>query len=352
MNLGFAVRWAPLTVCFGLVSNVGCGAQGESATGRGGAQGQCDAPMKGTIGTLNDQPNAIAVVGCDLYVAGLSGRIVKMAISGGAVSSLVAPAGSGVYFQNAFAIAGDEIFFSESGGGEGPPGPIASAPLTGGKATVLATSNGYASVNADSSHVYWADQDKGQIESLPVRGGTPTILASGLAGPGGLALEDETLYFMDTSGDLLSLPASGGDVTTLYKGPGLPPDTATEYWAPAIAVDADSVYFSECTGLMGVSSSSLYRLPRSGGTPILLASSCAVGIAVDSTDVYWTSGEDVSGEVRSVPIGGGPTRVIASGQIYITAGPVLDATSVYWGVSEVGASPKDKQLGGILRASK
>jgi hypothetical protein len=357
VNHGFFVRWAAPIACLGLLANAGCGAQSEASAasrdGGGPAQTQCGGPVQGTIGTLNDQPTAIAVVGCDLYVEELSGGIVKMSITDGAVTSLVARVGKNVYFQNTFSIAHGELVFSESLGGTGTRGPIAAAPVGGGKATLLATSSGFVpGITADSSSVYWTD-DEGVIVSSPIGGGTPTTLASGLQGPGGLALQDGTLYFLDRLGDVLSLPASGGPVTTLYKGPGLPPDTGTPYGATAIAVDADNVYFSACTGYLAVSSSSVYRLPRSGGPPVRLASSCAEqGIAVDSTDVYWTGHPLGTGEVSSVPIAGGATRVIFSGNVFITAGPALDATSVYWGEAEVDTLEADHVHGSMMRASK
>jgi hypothetical protein len=356
MRRSFLSGWLVLLSCCGL-ANVGCGGQsGASGGGDSGGPGQkqCGGPVQGKIGELDGQPVAIAVAGCDVYVALSPGGIVEMPMAGGAVRSLVASTGSDVFFQNPFAMTNGDFFFSESSGGN-MPGPIASAPLGGGKATTLATSMGFTSgIAVDANNVYWTAQDGGMIESVPVGGGTPTILASHLTGPAGLALQDGTLYFMDTSGDLLSVPASGGAVKTLYKGPGLAPDTEIADWSPAIALDAENLYFSVCSGLQGAASPSLYRLPLAGGSPVALASSCARGIAVDGTDVYWTDGSRVS----SVPAAGGTTRTLYSGPSPVSGGPVLDATSVYWGVAKdevtcgLCSPPPAGQFNGVMRAAK
>jgi hypothetical protein len=68
------------------------------------------------------------------------------------------------------------------------------------------------------------------------------------------------------------------------------------------------------------------KVPTGGGTPATLVSGYAPqNIAVDATNVYWTSGTTV----LKTPIGGGAMVILASGQ-NSSYGIAVDATSVYW----------------------
>ena len=87
----------------------------------------------------------------------------------------------------------------------------------------------------------------------------------------------------------------------------------------------------------------------SNRTSIELASGSPYGIGVDSTSVYWTSmGSDIAGAiidtVMKVPLGGGPTVVLASGEG--SWGIAVDATSVYWTTGGEGTVMKVPLDGG------
>jgi hypothetical protein len=65
-----------------------------------------------------------------------------------------------------------------------------------------------------------------------------------------------------------------------------------------------------------------------GGTTTTLVSGSTVGgVAVDSTNVYWTDPDDRL--VLKVPVGGGTPVTVAESPMLPTR-LALDATSVYW----------------------
>ncbi len=324
------------------------GRRGHRRRGHGG---------RGTevLATLDDQPVALAVIGDQVYVALFSDGIVTVPTAGGSVTPIVASITGytpGVELHNPFVFDHTNLYFAESSGGDST-GPVARAPVAGGTATVLASSMGFtAGIAVDGSNVYWVDQDQGTVNRVPIAGGSATQLASGLQTPGGLALEDGTLYLTDAAGDLLSVPVGGGSVKTLFTGPGIPPNTEYADYSPPLVADAENVYFSVCPS--GGAAPTLYRAPLAGGAPTALASSCASGIAVDGHDVYWTEGDTVS----AVPIAGGTVSVVAVSDQLISAGPAVDAASVYWGITpQLGSCglcppPKPGQINAVMKAPK
>ncbi len=301
---------------------------------------------------LDDQPLALTVSGSRLYVAETFDGLLSFPLAGGSATSLVGSAEAGVVFESFFSSDSAYLYFSESSGGD-TSGPIARVSIDGGAVTVLAHSVGFtAGLAIDGTFLYWVNQDTGTIERVPLAGGAASVVAGHLTGPGGLAVGGGTLYFMDTAGDLLSVPVTGGTVTTLAKGPGVPSNTIVADWSPSVVIDDENIYFSVCS-YDDSTPSSLFRVARAGGPAASLASSCARGIAVDATAVYWASSD---GTVNVVPRLGGPSRVVAR-PVNLTAGPALDATNVYWGVSrESGGcglcSPRPPGQNAIMFAPK
>jgi hypothetical protein len=55
----------------------------------------------------------------------------------------------------------------------------------------------------------------------------------------------------------------------------------------------------------------------------------SASIAVDASSVYWMSGS-VDGALLKIPIAGGATTVLATGQQGRPQCIAVDATSVYW----------------------
>jgi sugar lactone lactonase YvrE len=227
--------------------------------------------------------------------------------------------------SNSFAFDSTYVYWSEWSGFQAST--VRRAPLCGGSTQILATTMGFiAGVAVDAGNVYWVAQELGQILTMPVTGGSPAVVASGLTTPAGIAIRAGTIYLSDADGDVLSVPESGGKVTTLLQGPGLPPNTIVEDFSPSVVVDDSSVYF----GQTYAPTPALAKVPLTGGPSTVLAPANPMGIAVDADNVYWA---DWAGTINEVPIGGGAVKVLASNQT-VSAGPALDAYSVYWGTSE------------------
>ena len=93
--------------------------------------------------------------------------------------------------------------------------------------------------------------------------------------------------------------------------------------ALGIAVDGTNIYWTSPTG------STVMKVPLAGGKPTTLASgqSSPSAIAVDATNVYWTNSN--GGTVMTVPLGGGTPTALALGQANPNA-IAVDATNVYW----------------------
>ena len=190
--------------------------------------------------------------------------------------------------------------------GTTPPAPT-------GTPVVLATGlyNPWGLV-VDDTTVYVADVNANTVSSVPIAGGALTVLASAQFSPWKIALRSGTLYFTTFYG-VSSMPAGGGPVTTL---------TAASENVRSLALGPSQIVFVDSQDDSGDEHTGLTEsVPFTGGAPTELARSLSDvdDVATDGTSVYWTStGGELnasSGLINKAPIGGGPTTVLASGQV-------------------------------------
>jgi hypothetical protein len=168
-----------------------------------------------------------------------------------------------------------------------------------------------------------------------------------------LTVRSSTVYWTNSgttpgSGSVLSIPSSpsgSAGARTLASGQNYPLGIAASatsvYWANGSAsagqVLAESLTVTDGgfvdAGPRDASAADGGDATIAGG-PLTIASGQAspVGVAVDATNVYWTTAGQMSlanGTVMKAPLGGGQAVTLASGRNG-SATLVVDATSVYW----------------------
>lgn len=160
---------------------------------------------------------------------------------------------------------------------------------------------------ADGTAYYLTDS---ALEKVSAGGGEPEVLVDDLASPTALAIDKKTLFFcaLASNADAGSDTDDGGPSGGLYQ---LAPHAkaaklVAKFEHPtAVALDASYAYV--------VDASSVVRIPKAGGEPLVLASSTGrfgTTLAVDQHDVYYTLPSDDS-VMKTKKQGGSDSAVVA-----------------------------------------
>ncbi len=192
--------------------------------------------------------------------------------------------------------------------------------------------------------VYWINDDGASTATLmrvSVDGGKPETLATNLDQPIRLAVDDSSVYWLESS-TLKKLPLSGGDPVILASG--LSP--------LGIAVDGTSVYWlSAHRGSCIQPCDAVMKVPLDGGAPTNVVTQVGElwDFVIDGTNVYWfedhgyENGYAAPGPwlLRKAPLTGGGVVTLATLPNFVEA-LAVDATRVYW--TETGGSPARDSL--------
>ena len=204
------------------------------------------------------------------------------------------------------------VLLAVAGCGGGGATPPTAEPCTG-----FDTERELIALALDAERVYWADvgpnPGEGAIHAAAKACGARTTLARDQVNPRAVAVDGTHVYWVGDEG-LARVAKGGGAVEKLA-------DLILTDFDADLVVDGDDVFVA--TG------SEILRVPRSGGTPAVLAEDLciAVSVAVAGDQVYF-SDHGCSGDVRRVSRAGGKVEVLATGQY--GRGVAVDEEDVYW----------------------
>jgi hypothetical protein len=215
-------------------------------------------------------------------------------------------------------------------------GSIFSCPASGCGAGLRTVISGQPSLNAisvDGANVYWTSAASNVVATCPIEscGSNVRVFTSSASGPLSIAVNGGEVFWTEDQ-QVLMCPASG-----CSGQPQVIADNQNHPWG--IAVDATNVYWTDYgTGAIvacseGGCTGSVEFAPRNGSRgPVTVAKGLnhPSGITVDSSTIYWVTGD---GEVLRCAIGGcaGSPTAMATGQEF-AIGPVIGVTNtrVVW----------------------
>jgi hypothetical protein len=190
-----------------------------------------------------------------------------------------------------------------------------------------------ACLTVDATSVYWGSgQQNGSVWKVPIGGGAPTQVIGGQAAPHGIASDGTTLFYGNQGasscvGTLMAIPVNGnGAAITIASAQCTPQD---------VVVDANNVYWTNS------GDGSVWKSDKAGLHPAALVTGngpASAYLAVDATNVYFTSSTSAVGVVNRVPIAGGAvTAMTAVGTVTGPGHIAVDSVNAYFGAKNTSA---------------
>ncbi len=310
-----------VTVCIALIA--GCGSNSQGAANDGGAGDVVSDVVSGDLGTGSESGMGDGSSG----EAGPSGAGVDAAHEGSAFGDSGAPTliVTNQSWPTRLELAASTLVWIDFGAnpstGMSMAGQVDTCGVGGcgnSPKNLAMAQNSPEDVAADSTTVYWTTPTA--VLSSPIGGGTPTTVASGQSSAFGIAMDATNLYWT-TADAVLSIPRSGGIITTIASGQAGPAH---------VAVDATNVFWTVTgTAQNNYQDGAVSRCAIGGcnNTPNVLAPNRTrpSDVAVDGSNVYWA---EINGIVASMPKGGGAISTLSSAGSAL--GLAVDSSSVFW----------------------
>ncbi len=182
----------------------------------------------------------------------------------------------------------------------------------------------FSNLAVDDSGIYWANQPKNTIVELGLGGGATTAMTTDQSDAFFVAVDASNVYW--TVGDNIVDPNPNGAIRQVAKTGGAVTELATGQATPqAIIADGASVFWADY-GRSG-SEGSVMRRDLTASAPTKLADADSpYTLALDATDVYWTSYDSVMAVAKS----GGTPRMVAYVDGALAGDVVISGDTVYW----------------------
>jgi hypothetical protein len=264
----------------------------------------------------------LTVAGSNVYfVDNFNHALSTVPLAGGAVTALASGLGSlSMTNSSVMAVSAGNAYWSELGTVSGcciagATGAIRRVALTGGAvSTIVGGADLPGSVTLDGTNLVWTEAWR--VGKATSTGANPTTLASGIAANmARIAADATSIYVLDGS-FIKKIPLGGGQAEKLANTSPLLDDLSLV--VQDIATDGSSVYW---TTAGGPSAPAVRKVSVSGGAVTIIGTGggfvnpqdCYWRIAVQGGFVYWSSGGTSGGiscAVNRVPTGGGTVTTV------------------------------------------